>query len=346
MNDTTTTDNSSSRAPVPGSEAGPRRNPSTMYLVLFSVALFGFTALSTYQAVMSRRAPEARPLVTEEELAELHIGVPWLTAAQLASLCAGAALLIIYIGLRIGRIRSVRQEPQNALTWTLGAFVKGLVIVFFLLVLINITGFMAFSGTVMPGMAAGVIIGAAVDILAVVCVLFMLREEYGTKLADIGLKLKAPLANLGYGFLTYLAIMPVFSVVILAWRWLGGQLGLEYQLQPVVACLLKSDSMLTVVLITVSAVIVAPIVEEFMFRCFTYPVLRKRLGVSGAILITSAFFALIHLNFFAFPPIFVLGVALAFLYERRQNIVAPAALHFLHNAHAIGLILLLRFSAS
>jgi membrane protease YdiL (CAAX protease family) len=94
--------------------------------------------------------------------------------------------------------------------------------------------------------------------------------------------------------------------------------------------------------VTISAVVVAPLAEEIFFRSFTYSALRKRFGILPGIVVTSAYFALIH-DFFSYLPIFVLGVALAYLYERRQSIVAPVALHFFHNARVIGTVLILRY---
>ena len=52
--------------------------------------------------------------------------------------------------------------------------------------------------------------------------------------------------------------------------------------------------------------------------------------------LSSVFFAVIHYNQFAFLPIFILGLSLAYLYEKRGSLLAPIALHIIHNTIFIG----------
>lgn len=80
------------------------------------------------------------------------------------------------------------------------------------------------------------------------------------------------------------------------------------------------------------ASIVGPFIEEIFFRGFCYPILKYKWGIKWAMLLTALFFALIHQNQFAFLPIFILGLSLAWLYEKRANLVAPITLHLIHNS--------------
>ena len=48
------------------------------------------------------------------------------------------------------------------------------------------------------------------------------------------------------------------------------------------------------------ACVVGPMVEEVFFRGFFYPAFRKYVGAVWAMVITSALFALVHENIFAF----------------------------------------------
>ena len=54
------------------------------------------------------------------------------------------------------------------------------------------------------------------------------------------------------------------------------------------------------------------------------------------------FFAFIHQNLFAFFPIFVLGLGLAYLYEKRGTLVPSIALHIVHNGVFIGYFFLVK----
>jgi membrane protease YdiL (CAAX protease family) len=77
--------------------------------------------------------------------------------------------------------------------------------------------------------------------------------------------------------------------------------------------------------------VVAPIGEELFFRGFLYRALRDRLEVAPAVLISAAAFALAHVYPLAIPVIFVDGVILALIYERRRNLVANIAAHAVNN---------------
>ncbi|MGE5280438.1 MAG: lysostaphin resistance A-like protein [Deltaproteobacteria bacterium] len=85
--------------------------------------------------------------------------------------------------------------------------------------------------------------------------------------------------------------------------------------------------------------LLGPCFEELVFRGFLFPALRRRFSLTQAALLSSAVFALFHGYFFLFPYVFVLGVVLAFLYERRGNLIAPVVFHTLNN----GIVLVLFF---
>jgi len=80
------------------------------------------------------------------------------------------------------------------------------------------------------------------------------------------------------------------------------------------------------------AVAVAPVAEEFIFRGVLYPLI-KRLGFPRLAWIgVSLLFALIHLAAITFVPLFVLALALTWLYEKTDNLLAPITAHALFNA--------------
>lgn len=89
----------------------------------------------------------------------------------------------------------------------------------------------------------------------------------------------------------------------------------------------------------ITAAVLAPIGEEVVFRGFALPGMASRLGVTSAILITSAIFALIHLGpgvgIGILPVTFILGLAFAFVYHKTQSLILAIAVHALHNAITI-----------
>ena len=79
------------------------------------------------------------------------------------------------------------------------------------------------------------------------------------------------------------------------------------------------------------AVVIAPVAEEFIFRGILYPFVKQlgwpRLALFGV----SFLFALIHVNAPTFVPLFVLALALTWLYERTGKLIAPIVAHGLFN---------------
>lgn len=88
------------------------------------------------------------------------------------------------------------------------------------------------------------------------------------------------------------------------------------------------------------AVVLAPLGEEFFFRGLLFSTAKRygwrRTGYVGV----SLFFALIHLNAPTFLPLFVLALALTWLYEKTEGLLAPVMAHSLFNTANLVLLLL------
>ncbi|MGH2545074.1 MAG: lysostaphin resistance A-like protein [Ardenticatenaceae bacterium] len=81
--------------------------------------------------------------------------------------------------------------------------------------------------------------------------------------------------------------------------------------------------------------VVAPIAEEVMFRGFLFAGLQKFLSPLAAVLGSAALFGALHLQPFAFPVLFLLGILLATLYYRTQSLWPPILMHLVVNVTAI-----------
>lgn len=81
-----------------------------------------------------------------------------------------------------------------------------------------------------------------------------------------------------------------------------------------------------------AAVVLAPAVEETIFRGIMYPYLKQRIGVPMALSVTSILFAAIHMNLVIFIPLVFLGFVLAGLYERMDSLLTPIITHAVFNA--------------
>jgi hypothetical protein len=95
----------------------------------------------------------------------------------------------------------------------------------------------------------------------------------------------------------------------------------------------------------VVAAVVAPIVEEALFRGVLYQWLRGRLGVLPAILLDGFVFASAHLIsgvaglWKLLPLLFVMGCLLAATFQRTRSLFATMLLHGANNALAIAALL-------
>lgn len=85
-------------------------------------------------------------------------------------------------------------------------------------------------------------------------------------------------------------------------------------------------------------VVIVPVGEEVFFRGFVYGGLRDRWGAIPAALTSAVFFSAVHLQLVHGLPILVLGVLLAFLYERTRSLVPVIVAHALNNVIALASI--------
>lgn len=85
---------------------------------------------------------------------------------------------------------------------------------------------------------------------------------------------------------------------------------------------------ITIVLV----VILAPVVEELVFRGLIQKWLSSRMSMWFAIILTSALFALYHLSFWAAPLNIALGICTGYLAQKRATLHPALFLHIAYNA--------------
>jgi membrane protease YdiL (CAAX protease family) len=78
--------------------------------------------------------------------------------------------------------------------------------------------------------------------------------------------------------------------------------------------------------------ILAPFGEELFFRAVIYRWLRDQWGIWPAILASSLVFGIVHVDPAVGAAAAVLGVILAWIYERSDSLWAPVLIHVLNNA--------------
>lgn len=108
--------------------------------------------------------------------------------------------------------------------------------------------------------------------------------------------------------------------------------------QNIVELFTVSGSIKQRVLIIVFAVMVAPVIEEFLFRFFLYGVVRHYFGWIVAALFNALLFAAVHTHLPSFLPLFVLGMCLTIAYEWSGSVLVSMTMHSLFNAASLTLL--------
>jgi membrane protease YdiL (CAAX protease family) len=157
----------------------------------------------------------------------------------------------------------------------------------------------------------------------------------------------------GEGFMTeiiaglrgYLLILPVFAVGVLLTGVLGSLVsaGSSESALPTHPDTVGLGSSGSWIVFAVLACIVAPLVEETLFRGALYRGSRRYLGALSSAFLVSAIFGLLHpQGWIAVPALAALAVGFAGLREWRDSLIAPMTAHALHN----GLLVIMLYSLS
>ena len=110
---------------------------------------------------------------------------------------------------------------------------------------------------------------------------------------------------------------------------------LPEDIQPLVDLIAKYDwhgPLSPIILLGISCVLGAPIIEELVFRGMIYPSLKRWLPRGYAIIITGVFFGVVHGNLAAVFPLMAFGSVLCIIRDR-FGLFTCIALHALFNLH-------------
>jgi len=109
----------------------------------------------------------------------------------------------------------------------------------------------------------------------------------------------------------------------------------EIEVQKSVELLQQSSDRQLIGAMVFVACIVAPIAEEVVFRGYIYPVMKRFSGKGFAMVVSSLFFAAIHVNVLSLVPLFLLALILVFVYEKSGSLWTPICLHMIFNTSTV-----------
>lgn len=191
--------------------------------------------------------------------------------------------------------------------------------------------------SVLPGALFFVIIAAGV--------LAFLHYVRKLRIVSVfGLDQVRPLAVLGWAAGLCLAFLPLTLLLGYLTRL---ALKDDFAQQPLVNLYIRvvqQDDYLAMGKIALTAAVLAPFSEEFLFRGFFYGVWKRYLGPRYAAVLASLLFAAMHTSLSSFPTLFVLALCLTLAYERTGSLLVPIGFHaFFNFTNLLGVYLPARY---
>jgi membrane protease YdiL (CAAX protease family) len=172
----------------------------------------------------------------------------------------------------------------------------------------------------------------------VVFALIVAKVSFARGLKGFGLRFRTIPKDLVHAFLTLAAVWPLvmamMSLTILVMKHFDQSF--EVPQHEALEVITESGSVALQALMVALAVVVAPLVEELMFRGLFQSMIRSYLGRPWvAIAITSALFATIHTNREHWPALFILALGLGYSYEKSGSLLRPIFMHAMFNGVTI-----------
>lgn len=143
----------------------------------------------------------------------------------------------------------------------------------------------------------------------------------------------------------FLRFLPLIWIASLVWNfllmWLHS-IGIVDHTPPqeLVELFSRGEQPFLIALIALTAVFMAPYVEEVLFRGCIYRFLKSKTLIPFAQFISAVIFAAIHGNLSSLGPLIVVGILLAHIYEKEGSLRMAICFHAFFNAFSLTLIIL------
>ncbi|WP_017661438.1 CPBP family intramembrane glutamic endopeptidase [Baaleninema simplex] len=306
---------------------------------------FRYRALEQFYQVQNQPNDLAILNQTEQKAARRTlVKLVVLTAISGVGLLLGTGLLLFLVGQRIVKGDESLLAKNKDVCWTVewewDTIAQVVVIGFFIVFFVS----QVFAGSILFPLVYGlfgidpsnlgsrwqavsILGGYFLSAIAALSVLYLSLKPYFPLKPD-WFRFSVP-KGIGWGFAGYLAAVPLVLGVSLVnqeiWDGKGGS-------NPILEIALKSGDWIAITCFFITASILAPVFEEFIFRGFLLPSLTKYVPVWGAIVISSLVFALAHLSVSEVLPLATLGIVLGVIYARSRNLLAAMLMHGLWNS--------------
>ena len=181
------------------------------------------------------------------------------------------------------------------------------------------------------------------SVITIAVIVFLARATFARRLKGFGLNVKTIHKDFLAAPVFLLSIWPLLLGMIILTTYLGtiiwGQdfhMPRHEELQKITTHTQLPLRMLVII----TAVIMAPVLEEALFRGLFQTMIRSFLIKPWpSIAISSMIFAMVHANAEHWPALFVLALCLGYSYEKSGSLFQPIFIHCLFNAISITAVL-------
>lgn len=176
-------------------------------------------------------------------------------------------------------------------------------------------------------------------VVAMTITLLLVRKYFVRRLKGFGLNPKTIPADFIAAIVNLISIYPLVLLAVVLTIYIGQAVwGDKFQLpqHEELKSLIEYSQPYVRAVIIITAVAVAPVFEEFLFRGLFQTLIRSYLNRPWTgIFISGVLFASAHANASHAPALFLLGICLGYSYEKSGSLFRPIFIHSLFNSTSI-----------
>jgi hypothetical protein len=256
-------------------------------------------------------------------------------------LLLGVLLTLIITGARLMSVlRNIERTPSPEVPWGVGV---GLIVISLSYVTVSILrSVLVKAMAVQEGSDTAMMLSLFATLLGPLLIISLFLLALGRKPWEWSALGWTPTRRgMRYGIGALLLSLPlIFMAAILSSRIIGNQQGAN----PLISEMLTAHNPLLLAMIIATAILVAPLIEETLFRGILFRAADARLPFWGAAFGSGLIFAMGHYILVALLPITLLGILFALLTRRSQSLFASAAAHAGYNGMVTAVVLLLSWA--
>ena len=148
----------------------------------------------------------------------------------------------------------------------------------------------------------------------------------------------------------FIRYLPMIWIVSMLWTTLLNflqQAGVidAFPPQALITLFTQGGDRIALTLLVLFAILLAPIVEETIFRGCIYRFLKSQTNLLPAQIISGGLFAVMHGNLMSLLPLVVVGILLARVYEKSGNLLVPICFHGLFNGFSLLMLYIMSHSS-